>query len=75
MSPAFTKGVKEYLLDARITYDKFHIIKLINEVGKVIKAIDKLNSRPRKCLDWKTPHEVFEELSRFDARIMVQGIR
>lgn len=36
MSPAFTKGVKEYLPDANITYDKFHIIKLINE------AVDKV---------------------------------
>lgn len=44
-------------------------------VEKVIHAIDKLNSRPRKCLDWKTPYEVFQELSGFDARIVVQGIR
>lgn len=36
MSPAFTKGVKEHLPDAKITYDKFHIIKLINE------AVDKV---------------------------------
>jgi len=35
-------------------------------VDKVIEAIDKLNSRPRKCLDFKTPYEVFRELSGFD---------
>ena len=44
-------------------------------VAKVVKAIDKPNSRPRKCLGWKTPYEVFEELSGFDARIVVQGMR
>jgi len=44
-------------------------------VNKVVEAIDKLNSRPRKCLNWKTPYEVFYELSGFDARIVVQGIR
>jgi len=44
-------------------------------VDKVVEAIDKLNSRPRKCLDWKTPYEVFYELSGLDARIVVQGIR
>ncbi len=39
MSPAFTKGVREHLPEARITYDKFHIIKLINEaVDKVRRA-------------------------------------
>lgn len=36
MSPAFTKGVRDYFPNANITYDKFHIIKLINE------AVDKV---------------------------------
>ena len=31
MSPAFIKGIKENLPDAEITYDKFHLIKAINE--------------------------------------------
>jgi len=44
-------------------------------VDRVLKAVHKLNSRPRKCLGWKTPYEVFEELSGIDARIVVQGIR
>ena len=36
MSKAFIKGVKENLPDAQITFDKFHIIKIINDgVNKV----------------------------------------
>ena len=31
MSPAFIKGVRENLPNAEITFDKFHIIKIINE--------------------------------------------
>jgi transposase len=31
MSPAFIKGVKEVLPEAQITFDKFHILKIINE--------------------------------------------
>ncbi len=31
MSPAFIKGVKENLSQAELTFDKFHIIKIINE--------------------------------------------
>jgi len=31
MSPAFIKGVRENLPNAQITFDKFHITKLINE--------------------------------------------
>ena len=38
MSPAFIKGVREYLPKAQITFDKFHILKIINEaVDKVRK--------------------------------------
>ena len=38
MSPAFIKGVKENLPNAKITYDKFHLLKIINEaVDKVRK--------------------------------------
>ena len=36
MSPAFIKGVKTYLPQAQITFDKFHILKIINE------AVDKV---------------------------------
>jgi IS30 family transposase len=31
-------------------------------------AIDKLNSRPRKCLGFKTPYQVFFERTGIDAR-------
>jgi transposase len=31
MSPAFIKGVREYLPHAKITFDKFHILKIIGE--------------------------------------------
>ena len=39
MSPAFIKGVKDNLPNAQITFDKFHVLKLINEaVDKVRRA-------------------------------------
>lgn len=31
MSPAFIKGVKEHLPEANITFDKFHVVRLINK--------------------------------------------
>ncbi|WP_287797608.1 ISL3 family transposase [Idiomarina sp.] len=31
MSPAFISGIEEYLPNADITFDKFHIVKIINE--------------------------------------------
>ena len=39
-------------------------MELINiSINKVYEAVHKLNSRPRKCLEYKTPYEVFEELT------------
>ncbi len=44
MSPAFIKGVREQLPNAQITFDKFHIMKIINGgVDKVRRAEAKTN--------------------------------
>lgn len=37
MSPAFIKGVKEQLPEAQITFDKFHVLKIINEAVDEIR--------------------------------------
>jgi len=42
MSPAFIKGVSENLPNAEITFDKFHVIKIINE------AVDKVRREEQK---------------------------
>ena len=44
-------------------------------VEEVLRAVDKLNSRPRKCLGFKTPYEVFSELTGLDGRMLAMGIR
>ena len=44
MSPVFIKGIRKNLPNAQITFDKFHIIKIINEgVDKVRRAEAKEN--------------------------------
>lgn len=42
MSPAFIKGVREQFPDAKLTFDKFHIMKIINE------AIDEVRRQEQK---------------------------
>jgi transposase len=37
MSPAFIKGVKENLPNAEITFDKFHILKIINDAVNSVR--------------------------------------
>lgn len=37
-------------------------------IKEVFRAVDKLNSRPKKCLNYKTPYEVFEELTGVDMK-------
>ncbi len=44
-------------------------MELVNVATKqVFEAVDKLNSRPRKCLGFKTPYETFEELTGVNIR-------
>jgi transposase len=44
MSPAFIKGIRDNLPEAKITFDKFHILKLINEaVDQVRRAEARFN--------------------------------
>ena len=40
MSPAFIKGVKENFQNAKITFDKFHIIKIINEAVDSVRRTE-----------------------------------
>ena len=35
---------------------------------QVLEAVNKLNNRPRKCLNFKTPYEVFENLTGVDVK-------
>lgn len=46
MSPAFIKGVRDYLPNANITFDKFHIVKHLNE------AIDELEAKNFDLWQW-----------------------
>ncbi len=40
MSPAFIKGVEENIPNAAITFDKYHIMKIINT------AVDDVRNKP-----------------------------
>ena len=44
-------------------------MELIDVTGEeVFKPVDKLNSRHRKCLNFKTPYETFEKATGIDVR-------
>jgi transposase len=52
MSPAFIKGVKEQLINAKITFDKFHILKIINQaVDQVRRSESATNPILKKTLN------------------------
>ena len=44
MSPAFIKGVQKYCPDAEITFDKFHILKIINEAVDQVRREEAKNN-------------------------------
>ena len=39
----------------------------------VLAAIEAMNHRPRKCLGFKTPWEVFTKLTQLNARLEISG--
>jgi len=44
MSNAFIKGIKENLPNAKITFDRFHIMKLINEVVDAVRRSEAVDN-------------------------------
>lgn len=54
MSPAFIKGAEENFPNAAVTFDKFHVIKAVNE------AVDKVRRNEQKsCADLKNTRYVW----------------
>jgi len=45
LSPAFQKGLREEFPEARITFDKFHVVKLLNEAVDQVRR-EEQKSRP-----------------------------
>jgi transposase len=52
MSPAFIKGVIEHLPNARITFDKFHVIAHANEAVNKMRRIEQRTDKSLKGMRW-----------------------
>src|SRR6266576_2302598 len=52
MSPAFIKGVIEHLPNARITFDKFHVIAHANEAVNKMRRIQQRTDKSPKGMRW-----------------------
>jgi len=53
MSPAFIKGCAEHLPDARITFDKFHVVWHANMAVDKMRRIEQRTDRSLKGMRWK----------------------
>jgi transposase len=58
MSAAYIKGVTEYLPEARITFDKFHIIQHANEALTEMRRIEQRTEPSLKGLRWSLVKDV-----------------
>lgn len=52
MSPAFIKGVTEHLPDARVTFDKFHVIWHASQAVDKMRRIEQRTDKSLKGLRW-----------------------
>jgi transposase len=79
MSPAFIKGVAECLENAEITFDKFHLVKIINKaVGDVRKEESKENEmlKGTKCIfDKNRENMTLEQLKYLEEKLELKGLR
>lgn len=41
MSPAFIAGVEEHFTEAKLTFDRFHVVKLLNEAMERVRKIER----------------------------------
>ena len=49
-----TNGLIRQYFPKKSSFDKLTL-------GQILEVENKLNSRPRKCLDWKTPNDIFHK--------------
>lgn len=72
MSPAFIKGVSENLPNARITFDKFHVIKHASEAIDNMRRIEQRTDASLKGMRWKLLKS-YDNLRRED-RVEIDGL-
>lgn len=48
MSPAFIKGIKEHFPNSQVTYDKFHVMKMVNEAVDQVRKEESKNTAELK---------------------------
>jgi transposase len=79
MSPAFIKGVKDNFPNAQLTFDKFHVIKLINDaVSKVRKAESKENNllkNTKGIFDRNRENMSITQLKKLESKLELKGLK
>lgn len=79
MSPAFIKGVRENFPEAQLTFDKFHVIKLLNEaVGKVRNAESKENEllkSTKGIFDRNRENMSVKQLEKLESKLELKSLR
>ncbi|MBN2983333.1 transposase [Cohnella algarum] len=48
MSPAFIRGIEDFFPKAEITFDKFHVMKLVNEAVDDVRIAEQKQTRELK---------------------------
>lgn len=71
MSPAFIKGVAEYLPNAAVTFDKFHLVKMLNDAVDQVRRTEQRHAPDLKTTRYLWLHNPntlsAEQKSRLDA--------
>ena len=79
MSPAFIKGIGEYLPNAKITFDKFHLIKVINtavsEVRRDESKENDLLKGTKNIFDKNRDNMTIKQLIYLESKLEIKSLR
>jgi len=79
MSPAFIKGVRENLPEAKITFDKFHLVKIISKAVSYVKKSESkendLLKGTKNIFDKNRVNMTEKQLKHLQSKLEIKGLR
>ena len=79
MSPAFIKGIAENLPNAKITFDKFHLMKVLNgalsDVRKAEAIENTLLKGTKNIFDKNRENMTDKQLEHLQSKLELKGLR
>ena len=78
MSPAFISGVSNYLPEANITFDKFHVIQLLNKAQDEVRRMEQKENpllKSSRYIWLKNPENLTEKQKQLKEKLCLKNLK